>query len=87
LGTGTAASGLSGAYADQYTLAANYPSGFYGQSYLPFKILNLLNYVPGSTTSLAAQPLGSIPGNDFTSPNNRLIVGFNQSMLKQFAGV
>jgi hypothetical protein len=84
---GNTASGLSTWFADQYTLAANAPYGYVGQSYLPFRINNLANYAPGSTTLLAYQPLGSISGNDFTNPYNRIVVGFNQQMLRQFAGI
>jgi len=87
IGTGNTASGISAAYADQYTLVGNYLTGAYGQPYMPFRIIALANYVPGSTTSLAAQPLGSIPGNDFTSAYNKIVVGFNNTMLKQLSGI
>lgn len=87
IGTGNTANGISASYADQYTLAANFPTGNYGQPYMPFRIIALANYVPGSTTSLAAQPLGSIPGNDFTSAYNKVVVGFNNAMLKQLSGI
>jgi hypothetical protein len=87
IGAGNTANGISAAYADQYTLQANFPTGNYGQPYMPFRIIALANYVPGSTTSLAAQPLGSIPGNDFTSAYNKVVVGFNNAMLKQLSGI
>jgi hypothetical protein len=82
LGTGTAANGLSGAYADQYTLTANYPSGTYGNQFLPFRILSLANYTPGQVS-----PLVSINGNDPTTAYNRIVVGFNNSMPRAFAGI
>lgn len=87
LGTGNSANGLSGSYVDQYTLAANYPASYTGQNFLPFRVIGLANYVPGNTTSLASQPLGSVPGNDFTNPFNKIIVGFNNSMPRQLAGI
>jgi hypothetical protein len=71
---GTTANGLSGAYADQYTIAIN--------SLLPFRITNLANYNPGGP-----QPLQYINGNDYTSAYNRIVVGFNNAMLKQFGGI
>jgi hypothetical protein len=91
---GVAASGLSTMFADQYTLqsgsgaAAGNNSGFaWTQSqaanpYLPFRILALANYVPG-----AVSPLVSINGNDNTTAYNRIVVAFNNSMPRQFAGI
>lgn len=82
IGTGTAANGQSGAYADQFTLVANSTSGYQANAALPFRIISLANYVPGSTS-----PLATINGNDSTTPFNYIVVGFNNSMPRGFLGV
>jgi hypothetical protein len=88
LGTGLAANGLSGAYADTYTLTANgagsgtAANGPAANSFLPFRILSLANYNPG-----AISPLVSINGNDPTTPYNKIVVGFNNSMPRALAGI
>lgn len=82
LGTGSTSSTLSGAYADQYTLAANFPSGYAANNLLPFRIISLANYTPG-----ASSPLQTINGNDWTTAFNRIVVGFNNSMPRGFAGI
>lgn len=82
IGTGTAANGLSGSYADQYTLISNFPAGASSNNLLPFRIVGLLNYTPDGSN-----PLQSINGNDFTSAFNRIVVGFNNAALKQFSGI
>jgi hypothetical protein len=84
---GVAASGLSTYFADQYTLTGNAatpnnPAGAAANNYLPFRILALQNYVPGATS-----PLVSINGNDNTTAYNRIVVGFNNSMPRGFAGI
>ena len=79
---GVTANGLSTYFADQYTLIANNPAGATANNYLPFRIIALQNYVPG-----AVSPLVSINGNDNTSAYNRIVVGFNNSMPRQFAGI
>lgn len=82
LGTPNTLTGLSGAYADQYTLAANYPTGYTGQLWMPFRIVALANYTPGFPT-----PLQSINGNDYTTAYNRVVVGFNNSASRNLAGI
>jgi len=79
---GVTANGLSTYFADQYTLIANNPAGAAANNYLPFRILALANYVPGATS-----PLVSINGNDNTTAYNRIVVGFNNSMPRSFAGI
>ena len=71
---GNVANGLSTAYADQYTIAAN--------PYLPFRIIGLLNYTPDGSN-----PLQGVNGNDYTTAYNRIIVGWNNAMFNQLAGV
>jgi len=80
---GNTANGLSTYFADQYTLPANFPTGYYGQNYMPFKIIGLKNAGVGGANT----PLSGINGNDSTTAYNRIIVGFNNMMLKQLAGI
>jgi hypothetical protein len=75
---GNTASGLSTYFADQYTLTT--PGGY--QPLLPFRIVALANYTPDGS-----QPLQSVNGNDYTTAYNRIVVAFNNAMLKQFAGI
>jgi hypothetical protein len=79
---GNTANGLSTVFADMYTLAASSVTGYTGQPYQPFRILKLQNYVPGATS-----PLATINGNDATTAYNRIVVGFNNMMFKQLAGI
>ena len=79
---GVTATGVSSFFADAYTLIANFPQGAIANSLLPFRVIALANYVPG-----AVSPLVSINGNDQTTAYNRVIVAFNNSMPRQFAGV
>ena len=79
---GVTANGLSTCFADQYTLPANFPSGQAANNVLPFRIIALQNYVPG-----AVSPLVSINGNDNTTAYNRIVVAFNNSMPRSFAGI
>lgn len=79
---GVAATGLSTYFADQYSLIANSAVGPAGNLFLPFRIVALQNYIPGFTS-----PLQSINGNDWTTPYNRIIVSFNNSMARGFAGI
>ena len=74
-GGGNTTTGLSGAYADQYTLSANSAQGYYANAVLPFRIVSLLNYQPGATS-----PLVSINGSDPTTAYNKIVVGFNNAM-------
>lgn len=78
IGTGTAATGVSGAYVDQYALTA--PTA--AQQLYPFRVLNLANYTPDGSN-----PLQSIQGNDYTNAYNYVVVGFNNSMNKQLFGI
>jgi hypothetical protein len=82
LGTGSTASGLSGAYADQYTLDANFPTGAAANNLLPFRIIGF----PGSALGVV-NPLSGANGNDPTTAYNRIVVGFNNSMQVGLAGI
>jgi len=79
---GNTANGLSTFFADQYSLIANSSAGSASNSFLPFRIISLANYTPGQTS-----PLVSINGNDSTTAYNKIIVGFNNSMMKALAGI
>jgi hypothetical protein len=79
---GNTANGQSTMFADQYTLSANGPGGYTANSLLPFRVVGLANYTPGATS-----PLVSINGNDPTTAYNAIIVGFNNSMPRGFAGI
>jgi hypothetical protein len=70
---GNTATGLSTAFADQYTLT-NPVTG--GQQLYPFRIISVQNY-----TADGSNPLQSQPGNDYTLGYNRLVVAFNNAML------
>lgn len=77
---GNTANGLSTAYADAYTLQGASPPN--AQQFLPFRVSGLKNYTPDGS-----QPLAGIPGNDSTAAFNRIVVGFNDAMLKQLFGI
>jgi hypothetical protein len=79
---GNTATGLSTMFADQYSLIANSSAGATTNAYLPFRIVSLANYTPGATS-----PLATINGNDSTTAYNRIVVGFNNSMPRGFAGI
>ena len=79
---GNTATGLSTFFADQYSLIANSAAGATTNAYLPFRIVSLANYTPG-----AVSPLATINGNDSTTAYNRIVVGFNNSMPRGFAGI
>jgi hypothetical protein len=79
---GNTANGLSTFFADQYSLAANSGAGYASNQLLPFRIIALQNYVPGANS-----PLQTINGNDWTTPYNRIVVGFNNAMPRQFFGI
>ena len=72
---GNTSNGISTYFADQYTLTANAAAGYVSNAFLPFRIVALQNYIPGTTS-----PLASINGNDSTTAYNRIIVGFNNAM-------
>jgi len=79
---GNTASGQSTFFADQFSLIANSAAGPAANAYLPFRVIALANYVPGQ-----ASPLASINGNDHTAGYNGIIVGFNNAMPRNFAGI
>jgi hypothetical protein len=77
---GNTANGLSTMFADQYTLSSAGVTG--ANSFLPFRVIALANYIPGQASVLSA-----INGNDQTSGYNEIVVGFNNAMPRNFAGV
>lgn len=79
---GNTANGLSTYFADQYTLGANFPTGYVGQPFMPFRIVALQNYAINGSS-----PFAGINGYDSTTAYNDIIVGFNNMMLKQLSGV
>ena len=79
---GNTANGISSFFADQFSLIGNSAAGPASNAFLPFRIISLANYVPGATS-----PLVSINGNDNTTAYNRIVVGFNNSMPRGFAGI
>ena len=77
---GIPASGLSTMFADQFTLSS---AGVLGaNAALPFRIIALANYLPGQ-----AAVLSGVNGNDATSGYNKIVVGFNNAMPRNFAGI
>jgi len=80
---GNTSNGRSTYFADQYTLAANFPTGYVGQPYMPFRIIGLQNASISGTTS----PFTAINGWDPATAYNDIIVGFNNMMLKQLSGI
>ena len=79
---GNTANGLSTYFADQYTLAANFPTGYSGQNFMPFKIRGLKNWAISGTS-----PFAGINGNDSSTAYNRILVGFNNSMINTLPGI
>ena len=79
---GNTANGLSTYFADQYTLAANFPTGYPGQNFMPFRIMGLQN-----SSASGSSPFSGINGYDSSTAYNDIIVGFNNMMLKQLAGI
>ena len=79
---GNVNTGLSTFFADTLSLIGNSTVGATMNAFLPFRIIGLQNYVPGSVS-----PLVSINGNDATTAYGRIIVGFNNSMIRGFAGI
>jgi len=77
---GNTANGLSTMFADQYTLSSAGVSG--ANAALPFRVIALANYLPGQ-----AAPLSGVNGNDATAGYNKIVVGFNNAMPRNFAGV
>ncbi len=76
---GRTSTGLSTMFADQATSSQ---AGGTANSFLPFRIIALANYLPGQSS-----PLSGINGNDATSAYNEIVVGFNNAMPRNFAGV
>jgi hypothetical protein len=83
ISNGNTSTGNSTYFADQYTLAANFPTGYVGQPFMPFRIINLQNAGVGGASSVFA----GINGYDPTTAFNDIIVGFNNAMLKQLSGI
>lgn len=77
---GNTANGLSTMFADQYTLSSAGVTG--ANAALPFRVIALANYLPGQ-----AAPLSGVNGNDATAGYNKIVVGFNNAMPRNFAGV
>jgi hypothetical protein len=77
---GNTATGLSDMFADQFTLSSAGVSG--ANSFLPFRIIAIQNYLPGQSS-----PLSGINGNDATAAYNKIVVGFNNAMPRNFAGM
>lgn len=77
---GNTFTGLSDFFADQFTLSSAGVTG--ANSFLPFRIVAIQNYLPGQ-----ASPLSGINGNDATSGYNKIVVGFNNAMPRNFAGM
>lgn len=77
---GNTANGLSTMFADQYTLSSAGVTG--ANAALPFRVIALANYLPGQ-----AAPISGINGNDATAGYNKIVVGFNNAMPRNFAGV
>jgi hypothetical protein len=77
---GNTANGLSTMFADQYTLSSAGVTG--ANAALPFRVIALQNYLPGQ-----AAPLSGVNGNDATAGYNKIVVGFNNAMPRNFAGV
>jgi len=77
---GNTFTGLSDFFADQFTLSS---AGVLGaNAFLPFRIIAIQNYLPGQSS-----PLSGINGNDATAGYNRIVVGFNNAMPRNFAGM
>lgn len=72
---GNTSTGLSTMFADQFTAGPTL--------YLPFNILSLPNYGPIS----AGSGWSGVNGFDPATAYNNLVVGFNNAMLKQLAGL
>lgn len=79
---GNTANGQSTFFADQFSLIGSSAAGPAINAFLPFRIIGLANYIPGQ-----ASPLVSINGNDHSSGYNDIIVGFNNAMPRNFAGI
>ena len=76
---GRPSTGLSTMFADQATSSQ---AGGTANAFLPFRIVAIANFLPGQ-----ASPLGSVNGFDTADRYNELVVGFNNAMPRNFAGV
>jgi hypothetical protein len=76
---GRTSTGLSTMFADQATSSQ---AGTAANAFLPFRIVALANYLPGQSS-----PFGSVNGFDAAAGYNELVVGFNNAMPRNFAGV
>jgi hypothetical protein len=76
---GRTSTGLSTMFADQATSSQ---AGGTANSFLPFRIIAIANFLPGQVS-----PFGSINGFDVADRYNELVVGFNNAMPRNFAGV
>lgn len=77
---GNTATGLSTMFADQFTLSSAGVTG--ANAALPFRIIALANYQPGQAVFFSG-----VNGNDATTAYNSIVVGFNNAMPRNFAGV
>jgi hypothetical protein len=77
---GNTSTGVSSFFADQFTLSSAGVSG--ANSFLPFRIIAIQNFLPGQSS-----PLSGINGNDATAGYNKIVVGFNNAMPRNFAGM
>jgi hypothetical protein len=76
---GRTSTGLSTMFADQATSSQ---AGTAANPFLPFRIVALANFLPGQSS-----PLTGINGFDAAAGYNELVVGFNNAMPRNFAGV
>ena len=76
---GRTSTGLSTMFADQSTSSQ---AGGTANSFLPFRIIAIANFLPGQSS-----PFGTLNGFDNAAGYNEIIVGFNNAMPRNFAGV
>lgn len=76
---GRTATGLSTMFADQATSSQ---AGTTSNQFLPFRIVALANFLPGQVS-----PFTGVNGFDVADRYNELVVGFNNAMPRNFAGV
>ena len=76
---GRTSTGLSTMFADQATSSQ---AGTAANAFLPFRIVALANYLPGQVS-----PFTGVNGFDTAAAYNELVVGFNNAMPRNFAGV
>jgi hypothetical protein len=76
---GRTSTGLSTMFADQATSSQ---AGGTANSFLPFRIVAIANFLPGQSS-----PFGTTSGFDSAAGYNEIVVGFNNAMPRNFAGV